>query len=194
LVKEDKDPELDDTLSQLGVAEYHENRSLRFLADRLDRSNPLAFSKRSSTYAFESRGKEYKITIEVDTFDTGEKSTTRSFVNALKSPPFIITSILCSATICLLALVSLYSSSSVLETYSESELGVLDRQYSLTLDRCDAFFMNDNRPDPRIYGATYSICNKAINQLEGFCNEQYHIAICEDERLELYLMGNKPRP
>jgi hypothetical protein len=190
--EEGKDRELDDTVTQLGISEYHENKSRRFLAGRLDRYNPLAFSKRSSTYAFESRGREYKITIEVDTFDTGEKSTSRSLMNAMKSPPFIITSILCSATICLLALVSLYSSSSIAVTFTEKDLGMLDRQYSQILDRCEPFFMNDNRPDPRIFGVSYSICNKAINQLEELCNE-HHISTCEDERLGIYLVGNKPR-
>lgn len=193
-VDESKDPELDDTLGQLGIAEYQENKSRRFLAGRLDRYNPLAFSKRSSTYAFESRGKEYKITIEVDTFETGEKSTSRSLMKALKSPPFIIMSILCVSTVCLLALISMYSSSSMAETLSERELVALDRQYSQILDRCGAFYMNDVRPDPRIFGASYSICNKSINQLEEFCNEQYHISTCEDERLGLYLDGKRLRP
>jgi hypothetical protein len=30
-------------------------------------------------------------------------------------------------------------------------------------------------------------------QLEGFCKE-YHIATCEDERIELYSAVDKPRP
>jgi hypothetical protein len=68
---------------------------------------------------------------------------------------------------------------------------MLDRQYSLILDRCAAL-MNDDRPNPRSFGAQYSTCNKAIIQLQGFCKE-HHIATCEDERIELYLTGNKPR-
>jgi hypothetical protein len=191
LEKEERDPELDDTIGQLGVAEYQVNKLRRILASRLDRYNPIAFSKRSSTYAFESEGKTYRITIEVDTFDTGKRSTIHSFRDALKSPALIITSTLCSAIICVLALVSLYWSSPVLGTFSDRELGMLDRQYSLILDRCAAF-MNDDRPDPRSFGAQYSICNKAIIQLQEFCKE-HHITTCEDERLELYLTKNKPR-
>jgi hypothetical protein len=193
LEKEERDPELDDMIAQLGIAEYQENKLRRFLANRLDRSNPLAFSKRSSTYSFESGGREYRITTEVDTFDIGERSTTRSFMNALKSPAFIITSTLCSAIICVLALVSLYWSSPVLGTFSDRELGMLDRQYSLMLDRCAPLMNDDDRPDPRSFGALYSTCNKAIIQLQGFCKEHY-IATCEDERIELYLNRNKPRP
>jgi hypothetical protein len=193
LEKEERDPELDNTIAQLGIAEYQENKLRRFLANRLDRSNPLAFSKRSSTYSFESGGTEYRITTEVDTFDIGERSTTRSFMNALKSPAFIITSTLCSAIICVLALVSLYWSSPVLGTFSDRELGMLDRQYSLMLDRCAPLMNDDDRPDPRSFGALYSTCNKAIIQLQGFCKEHY-IATCEDERIELYLNRNKPRP
>jgi hypothetical protein len=192
LEKEERDPELDDTIAQLGIAEYHENKLRRFLANRLDRSNPLAFSKRSSTYFFESGGREYRITTEVDTFDIGERSTARSFMNALKSPAFIITCTLCSAIICVLALVSLYWGSPVLGAFSDRELGMLDRQYSLMLDRC-APLMNNDRPHPRSFGALYATCNKAIIQLQEFCKEHY-IATCEDERIELYLNRNKPRP
>jgi hypothetical protein len=194
LEKEERDPELDDMIGQLGVAEYQVNKLRNILASRLDRSNPIAFSKRSSTYAFESGGRVYRITIEADTFDIGKRSTTtRSLMDALKSPAFIITSSLCSAIICVLALVSLYWSSPLLGTLSDRELGTLDRQYSLILDRCAALMKDDDRPDPRIFGSLYSICNKAIIQLQGFCKERY-IATCEDERIELYLTGNKPRP
>jgi hypothetical protein len=195
LEKEEKDPQLDDMIGQLGVAEYQVNKLRRILARRLDRSNPIAFSKRSSTYAFESGGKVYRITIEVDTFDIRERSSF-AFIDALKSPAFIITSILCSAIICVLAVVNLYGSSPVLGTLSEEELGLLDRQYSLMLDRCATLINgDDHRPDPRIFGALYSICDKAIIQLQGFCKE-HHIAICEDKRIELYLTGknNKPTP
>jgi hypothetical protein len=192
--KEEGDPELDNKIAQLRIAEYQVNKLRRMLASRLDRSNPVAFSKGSSTYAFESRGREYRITIEADTFDMGDRSTTttRSFRNALKSPAFIITCTLFSAIICVLALLSMYWTSPVLRTFSDRELGILDRQYSLILDRCAAL-MNDDRPNPRSFGAQYSSCNKAIIQLQGFCKE-HHIATCEDERIELYLTGNKPRP
>ena len=190
--EEERDSELDNTIAQLGIAEYQENKLRRFLVSRLDKSNPIAFSKRYSTYAFESRGRVYRITIEADTFDVGNKSTTRSFGDGLKSPAFIIPSTLCSAVICVLALVNLYWTSPVLGTLSDRELGMLDMQYSLILDRC-AVLMNDDRPNPRSFGALYSTCNKAIIQLQGFCKE-HHIATCEDERIELYLTGNKPRP
>jgi hypothetical protein len=192
--KEERDPELDNTLSQLGIAEYQVNKLRRILASRLDRSNPVAFSKGSSTYAFESGSREYRITIEADTFDMGDRSTTttRSFRNALKSPAFIITCTLFSAVICVLALVSLYWTSPVLGTFSDRELGILDRQYSLILDRCAAL-MNDDRPNPRSFGAQYSTCNKAIIQLQEFC-KVHHISTCEDERIELYLIGDKARP
>ena len=189
--KEERDPELDDTIGQLGIAEYQVNKLRHILASRLDRSNPTAFLKRSSTNAFESEGKLYRITIEVDTFDIGKRSIIYSFRDALKSPAFIITSTLCSAIICVLALVSLYWSSPVLGTFSDRELGMMDRQYSLILDRCAAF-INEDRPDPRSFGAQYSVCNKAIIQLQGFCKE-HHITTCEDERIELYLAKNKPR-
>jgi hypothetical protein len=192
--EEEEDPELDNTIGQLGIAEYQVNKLRRILAGRLDRSNPVAFSKGSSTYAFESGGRKYRITIETDTFDIRDRSTTtRSFRNALKSPAFIITGILFSAIICVLAIVSLYWTSPVLGTLSDRELGILDKQYSLILDRCDAL-MNDDRPNnPRSFGAQYSTCNKAIIQLEEFCKVQ-HIPTCEDERRELYLMGDKARP
>ncbi len=79
-----KNLELDNSVAQLGISEYQANRLFHFLAGRLDRSNPVAFSKRSSTNAFESGGREYRITIGADTFDTGDMSTTRYFMNALK--------------------------------------------------------------------------------------------------------------
>ena len=190
--EEERNPALDNTIGRLGIAEYQVNKLRRFLASRLDRSNPIAFSKRSSTYAFECGGKVYRITIEADTYDIGERSTTRSFGDGLKSPAFIIPSTLCSAVICVLALVNLYWTSPVLGTLSDRELGMLDMQYSLILDRC-AVLMNDDRPNPRSFGALYSTCNKAIIQLQGFCKE-HHIATCEDERIELYLDGDIPRP
>jgi hypothetical protein len=190
--EEERDPELEDNIGQLGISEYQVNKLRRIIASRLDKTNPVAFSKTSSTYAFESGGKVYRITIEADTFDIGDRSTTRSFRNALKSPAFIITSIMFSAIICVLALVSIYWTLPVLGTLSDRELNILDRQYSQILDRC-AFLMNDDRPNPRSFGAQYSTCNKAIIQLEGFCKEHY-TAICEDERIELYRAVNKPRP
>jgi hypothetical protein len=192
LEKEDeRDSELDNTIAQLGIAEYQENKLRRILVSRLDKSNPIAFSKRYSTYAFESGGRVFRITIEADTFDVENKSITRSFGDALKSPAFIILSTLFSAVICVLALVNLYWTSPVLGTLSDRELGMLDIQYSLILDRC-AVLMNDDRPNPRSFGALYSTCNKAIIQLQGFCKE-HHITTCEDERIDLYLTGNKPR-
>jgi hypothetical protein len=188
--EEKTDPELDNVIGELGIAKYQENKLHRFLASRLDKSNPVDLSKRSSTYTFESGGREYRITFDVDTFETKDKSIIRSFRNAVQSPAFIIMSTLCSATICMLALVSPYGSSPIVRTFSDSELEMLDRDYSLILDRC-AILMNNEHPNPRSFGALYSTCNKAIIQLEGFCKE-YHIAVCEDQRIELYLTGNKP--
>ena len=192
--KEETDPELDNAIAQLGIAEYQVNKLRRILASRLDRSNPVAFSKGSSTYAFQSGGREYRITIEADTFEVGDRSTTtRSLRNALKSPAFIITCTLFSAIICVLALVSLYWASPILGTLSDREIDILDRQYSLILDRCAALMNDDDRPNPRSFGAQYSTCNKAIIQLQEFCKVHY-ITTCEDERIELYLIGDKARP
>jgi hypothetical protein len=193
--KEETDPELDNAIAQLGIAEYQVNKLRRILASRLDRSNPVAFSKGSSTYAFQSGGREYRITIEADTFEVGDRSTTtRSLRNALKSPAFIITCTLFSAIICVLALVSLYWASPILGTLSDREIDILDRQYSLILDRCAALMNDDDRPNPRSFGAQYSTCNKAIIQLQEFCKVHY-ITTCEDERMmDLYLIGDKARP
>jgi hypothetical protein len=192
--KEETDPELDNAIAQLGIAEYQVNKLRRILASRLDRSNPVAFSKGSSTYAFQSGGREYRITIEADTFEVGDRSTTtRSLRNALKSPAFIITCTLFSAIICVLALVSLYWASPILGTLSDRELDILDKQYSLILDRCAALMNDDDRPNPRSFGAQYSTCNKAIIQLQEFCKVHY-ITTCEDERIDLYLIGDKARP
>jgi hypothetical protein len=190
--EEERDPELEDNIGELGISEYQVNKLRRIIASRLDKTNPVAFSKRSSTYAFELGGKVYRITIEADTFDIGDRSTMRSFRNALKSPAFIITSTMFSAIICVLALVSLYGALPVLGTLSDRELNILDRQYSQILDRCAAL-NNDDRPNPRSFGALYSTCNKAIIQLEGFCKE-HDTATCEDKRIELYRGVNKPRP
>jgi hypothetical protein len=186
-----RDLELDDLIANLGVAEYQVNKLHHFLTGKLDKSNPVAFSKGSSTFTFESGGREYRITVDVHTLKTKGKPITRSIINAIQSPAFIITSILCSAIICMLTLVSPYWSSPILGTLSDSELEMLESQYSLMLDRC-ALLMNNDRLNPRTFGALYSTCNKAIVQLEEICNE-YHIAVCEDERVELYLTGNKPR-
>jgi hypothetical protein len=193
--KEETDPELDNAIAQLGIAEYQVNKLRRILASRLDRSNPVAFSKGSSTYAFQSGGREYRITIEADTFEVGDRSTTtRSLRNALKSPAFIITCTLFSAIICVLALVSLYWASPILGTLSDREIDILDKQYSLILDRCAALMNDDDRPNPRSFGAQYSTCNKAIIQLQEFCKVHY-ITTCEDERMmDLYLIGDKARP
>jgi hypothetical protein len=192
--KEETDPELDNAIAQLGIAEYQVNKLRRILASRLDRSNPVAFSKGSSTYAFQFGGREYRITIEADTFEVGDRSTTtRSLRNALKSPAFIITCTLFSAIICVLALVSLYWASPILGTLSDRELDILDKQYSLILDRCAALMNDDDRPNPRSFGAQYSTCNKAIIQLQEFCKVHY-ITTCEDERIDLYLIGDKARP
>ena len=189
--EEGRDQELDNSIAQLGVAEYQVNKLHHVLAGKLDRSNPVAFSKGSSIFTFESGGREYKITINVDTFKTKDKSITRSIRNAIQSPAFIITSTLCSAIICILALVSSYWGSPILGTLSDRELEMLESQYSLMLDRC-ALLMNDDRPNPRTYAALYATCNKAIVQLEDICND-YQIAVCEDERVELYLTGLKSR-
>jgi hypothetical protein len=192
--KEGRDPELDKTIGELGIAEYQVNKLRRILASRLDKSNPVAFSKGSSTYAFESGGRVYKITIEADTFDIGDRSTTtRSFRNALKSPAFIVTCTLFSAVICVLALVSLYWTSPVLGSFSDRQLGILDRQYSQMLDRCAVLMNDDDRPNPRSIAGLYSTCNKAIIQLEEFCKVHY-ISTCEDQRIELYLTGDKAWP
>ncbi len=191
--EEEKDPELDNTIARLGIAEHQVNKLRRILTSRLDRSNPVTFSKGSSTYAFESEDRDYRITITVDTFDVADRSTKsiRSFRNALKSPAFIITCILFSAIISVLALVSLYWTSPVLGTLSDKEISILDTQYSQILDRCAAIMNDDQPPNPRSFGAQYSTCSKAIVQLQEFCKVYYYqISTCEDERIELYLTGN----
>jgi hypothetical protein len=190
--KEGRDLELDDNIGQMEIAEYQVNKLRRIIASRLDKTNPVAFSKRSSIHAFEFDGKVYRITVEADTFDIGDRSTTNTFKNALKSPAFIITSSMFLGIICVLALVSLYWTFPVLGTLSDSEMDRLDRQYSQILDLC-ASLLNDDRPNPRSFGAPYSTCNKAIVQLDGFCKEN-NIATCEDERIELYSAVDKPRP
>ena len=192
--KEEKEPELDNTIARLGIAEHHVNKLRRILVSRLDRSNPVTSSKGSSTYAFESEDRDYRITITVDTFDVGDRSTKsiRSLRNALKSPSFVITFILFSAIISVLALVSMYWTSPVLGTLSDKEISILDRQYSQILDRCAAI-MNDDQPfNPRSFGAQYATCSKAVVQLQELCKVYYYqISTCEDERIELYLTGNK---
>jgi hypothetical protein len=196
--KEEKDPELDKTIAQLGIAEYQVKKVRRILAGILDRSNPVAFSKGSSTYTFESEDRDYRITIAVDVFDSGDNSSTttttiRSFRNALKSPAFVITCTLFSAVISVLALVSLYWTSPVLGTFSDRQLDTLDRQYSQILDRCAAIIHDDRPYNPRSFGAQYSICNKAIVQLQEFC-KVHHISTCEGERMmDVYRGGDKAR-
>ena len=196
--EEEKDPELDKTIAQLGIAEYQVKKVRRILAGILDRSNPVVFSKGSSTYTFEPEDREYRITIAVDVFDSGGNSSTttatiRSFRNALKSPAFVIICTLFSAVIGVLALVSLYWTSPVLGTFSDRQLDTLDRQYSQILDRCAAIIHDDRPYNPRSFGAQYSICNKAIVQLQEFC-KVHHISTCEDERMrEVYLGGDKAR-
>jgi len=190
--KEGRDPGLDKTIGQLGIAEYQVNKLRRILVSRLDRTNPVAFSK-SSTHAFKCGSRVYKITIEADTFDIGDRPTiSHSFINAVKSPAFIIIFTLFSAIICVLALVSVYWGLPALGSFSDREMLSLDKQYSLILDRCAAAIMNDDQPNPRSFGALYSTCNKAIIQLQEFCKE-HHIATCEDERIQLYRTVNKPR-
>ncbi|MDQ3888538.1 MAG: hypothetical protein M3251_04620 [Thermoproteota archaeon] len=194
--EEEKDPELDNTIARLGIAEYQVNKLHRILTSRLDRSNPVTFSKGSSTYAFESEDRDYRITITVDSFEMGDRSTKsiRSFRNAVKSPAFIITCILFSAITSVLALVSLYWTSPLFGTFSDKEIGILDRQYSQILDRCAAIMNDDQPPNPRSFGAQYSTCSKAIVQLQEFCKVYYYqMSTCEDERIELYLTGNKAR-
>jgi hypothetical protein len=194
--EEEKNPELDNTIARLGIAEHQVNKLRRILTSRLDRSNPVTFSKGSSTYAFESEDRDYRITITVDTFEVGDRSTKsiRSFRNALKSPAFIITCTLFSAIISVLALVSLYWASPVVGNLSDKEISILDTQYSQILDRCAAIMNDDQPPNPRSFGAQYSTCNKAIVQLQEFCKVYYYqISTCEDERIELYLNGNKAR-
>ena len=185
----DKDRDLDITIGRLGSAEYQINRLHRILNGKIDRSNPITFSKGFSSYTFECGDRVYRITIDIDTFETKDKSITRSIRNAIQSPSFIITSTLCSAIICLLALVSPYWTSPILGSLSDREMETLESQYSLILDRC-AVLLNEDRPNPRSFGALYSTCNKAVVQLEQFCIE-YPIAVCEDERIESYLTGNK---
>jgi hypothetical protein len=188
--EDESDPEIDNMIDQLGIAEHQVNKVRRTLANRLDKSNPVVFSKSSSTYAFKSDGKIYRITIEADTFNNVKKSFTYAFRNALKSPAFIITLSLCSAIVCVLSFVNLYWASPVLGTISDKELTSLDRQYSLILDRC-AGLMNDNGFNPRSLGAQYAVCNKSIIQLHEFCKD-HQMATCQDRRIDLYLNANKP--
>jgi hypothetical protein len=191
--EEEKDPELDKTIAQLGIAEYQVKKVRRILAGILDSSNPVVFSKGSSTYTFEPEDREYRITIAVDVFDGGGNSSTttiRSFRSALKSPAFVITCTLFSAIIGVLALVSLYWTSPVLGTFSDRQLDTLDTQYSQILDRCDAIIHVDRPYNPRSFGAQYSICNKAIVQLQEFC-KVHHISTCEDERMMDVYLGER---
>jgi hypothetical protein len=182
--REQKDSVLDKMIAKLGVAEYQLNKLHRLLASRLDRSNPVVFSKGSSTYTFESESRRYRITVSVDTFDTRERSTTKSIKNALRSPVFIITFALFSAITCVVAFVGMYSPTSIFGTLSDRELGILDTQYSVILDRCTAFMDEDGRPsNPRSFGAQYAVCTKALTQLGEFC-KLHQITACEDERLE----------
>ncbi len=188
--EEGSDWEIDNTVARLGIAEYQVNKLHRFLARRLDRSSAVAFSKRSSTYSFECAGREYRITIGVDTFEDKDKSIFYSLRNVIQSPAFIITSTLCSIIVCLIFLLSPYWTSSLIGTFSEDEVEILASQYSLLLDRCFTI-INDDRSNPRSLGALYSTCNKTISQLDEFC-KNYDITICEDERIELYLTKSKP--
>jgi hypothetical protein len=125
------DPDLENAVARIGIAESQENKLHRFLAGTVDESNPVALSKGSSTYTFERGGREYRITIDVETYDSKDKSITRSIRNAIQSPAFIITSTMCSAIICLLAFVSPYWSSPILGDLSDGELETLDSKYSL---------------------------------------------------------------
>jgi hypothetical protein len=187
----DRDLDLDNTIGRLAIAEYQVNKLQRVLDGRLDRSNPVVFSKGSSTYIFKTGDREYRIAIDIQTFDTRDKSITHSIRHAIQSPAFIITSTLCTAIICLLAFASPYWTSPIMGSLSDSELETLDSQYSLILDRC-AILLNGDRPNPRSPAALYSTCSKAVVQLDQIC-EEYPMTVCDDERIELYLTGNKPR-
>jgi hypothetical protein len=186
---EEIDSELDNSIGELEIAEHQTKKTRRILGSRLDESNPVVFSKRSSTYAFKYNDRVYKITIEADTFDMVKRSTTRSFRNALRSPAFIITSSLCLAIICVLAFVNVYWGSPVAGTFSKKELDTLDTEYSMILDHCAAFIQH-HEFNPRSLGAQYAVCNKSIIQLQAFCQD-HHMSVCQDQRIELYLTANK---
>jgi len=187
----DRDLDLENTIGMLAIAEYQVSKLQRVLEGRIDKSNPVVFSTGSSTYGFKTGDREYRIAIEIQTFDSRDKSITHSVRRAIQSPAFIITSTLCSAIICLLAFASASWTSPIMGSFSDRELQTLDSQYSLILDRC-AILLNDDRPNPRSSAVLYSSCNKAVFQLEQIC-EEYLMTVCQDERIELYLTGNKPR-
>ncbi|MDQ3847703.1 MAG: hypothetical protein M3261_01960 [Thermoproteota archaeon] len=186
---EEGDVQLDNVIQKLDVAEYQEDRLCNILASRLDTSNPVAIPKRSSRYSFESEAGEYLITIEVDVIGTEYKSTTNihSFENALKSPIFIITCALFSAIVCVLTVANIYAPFLLSTSFPDEDVSKLDDQYSMILDRCGPA-MKDDRPSPRSNGALYATCEKAMVQLDKLCKE-YAIAICQDQRLELYHVG-----
>ncbi|MDQ3837556.1 MAG: hypothetical protein M3270_11590, partial [Thermoproteota archaeon] len=81
----------------------------------------------------------------------------------------------------------IYAPSTIFTSFPDHDASTLDNQYSLVLDRCAAV-MKDSRPNPRSNGAQYASCEKAMVQLDEFCKE-YPLAICQDQRLELYHVG-----
>jgi len=191
LEKKERDTELDNIIPRLGIAEYQENRLSNIIASRLDRSNPVAFSKTSSMFTVESEFSKYRITIGVDIIGTERRSESiiRSFRSSLRSPIFIIIGCLFSAIICIIAFLSVYWPSTRIISFSNQYAEALDKQYSLTLDRC-AGFLNGERINPRTGGPLYASCGKTITQLHELCKE-HQIATCQDERIALYFADSK---
>jgi hypothetical protein len=186
LENEESDVELDNIISKLDIGEYQEHRLSNILANKLDTSNPVAISKNSSTYTFESETREYRITIEVDIIGREHKSSTniQSFKNALRSPIFVITGALFSAIVCVLVLTTVYTPSITFTSFPDHDASTLVNHYSRVLDQC-AVVMKDGIPNPRSNGVQYAICEKAMLQFEELCKE-YPAAICQDQRVELY--------
>jgi hypothetical protein len=190
-----RDSDLEGIMGQLQIAQCQVSKLQRVLADRLDRSNPAAgaaSSKKSSTYAFRSAaGVTYRITVEADLVDDLKKPMLSSLGNNLGSPVFVILVALFSAILGVIALTSVYWNSTAHAILSDKELAMADGQYSDLLDRCTA--LSHDRPDPRVSGAEYSICNKGIAQLQEFCRD-YHTKVCEDGRIALYIAAKKNLP
>ena len=150
---------------KVGVTEYQVNKLRCIHVNRLDWSNPLAFFEESSTYAFKSGVKctESPLNLTRLILERGHLPPLR---NALKSP------LLLSPPLCVPQSFEYWLFQSVLDfPYTRILLwqgAGHDEQAVFSDTRWLCCIYEGWCLDPGMFGVSYLICDKAINQLRGF--------------------------
>lgn len=187
--EQNRDIELEEIIGSLLVSERQESKIQRTLTNRLDPQNPLAFSKANSEYVFYHAGRSYKVSVNVNRVDIKEHEEK-------KSPAELVRMLLPAFGITALFFLTVFLTISINDIYFNGQAEVAaaflanDESVEQILKECRNL-VNLENPNPRLYIAFYTVCDKQIKQVQEFCESHSAMSICEDKRIDEYLVARR---